>query len=344
MIFNPRAFSVFWRKEKNMKLNCEIIKDLLPLYNDNVCSEESKAAVEEHLKECEPCRTELSKIKDSIAVNVLRREDDSLIIGKYKRILLKKLLFLAICAVFLPFLNAFFSALTGCYQYFFFFASLIAFVSFVYIPAAVQHKRSFWITVSSLANPVLMITFSFIFDVMDVRFTLIPIWIYCLFSLVLFLINRKRPPLKPTEYRSTGLKIMLIETVFICFNVYINALSHMMNTYEGVLRWGGLLTAYFLLFIWLAFAVFRLCKGDVFIKIGMYTVIIGFFISTWDTFNDYIYSNRINEAFWKADFFHPSPLNSSSNTYLAILIISLLTAGVFIGIGVVRGRKIKRYK
>lgn len=39
-----------------MKLPCEIMEDLLPLYEDNVCSDQSKRAVEEHLLECERCR------------------------------------------------------------------------------------------------------------------------------------------------------------------------------------------------------------------------------------------------------------------------------------------------
>ena len=38
-----------------MKLSCEVIKDLLPLYYDKVCSEETKVIVEEHLNECENC-------------------------------------------------------------------------------------------------------------------------------------------------------------------------------------------------------------------------------------------------------------------------------------------------
>jgi len=42
-----------------MKISCEIIKDLLPLYYDVVCSMESKVMVEEHLVECENCRFEL---------------------------------------------------------------------------------------------------------------------------------------------------------------------------------------------------------------------------------------------------------------------------------------------
>jgi hypothetical protein len=39
-----------------MSYPCEIIKDLLPLYVDEVCSEESRAAVAAHLAECGACR------------------------------------------------------------------------------------------------------------------------------------------------------------------------------------------------------------------------------------------------------------------------------------------------
>ena len=33
-------------------VDCNIIHDLLPLYADDVCSEESRALVEEHSKSC----------------------------------------------------------------------------------------------------------------------------------------------------------------------------------------------------------------------------------------------------------------------------------------------------
>lgn len=37
-------------------ITCEIIQDLLPLYEDGCCSEQSRKIVEEHLAECESCR------------------------------------------------------------------------------------------------------------------------------------------------------------------------------------------------------------------------------------------------------------------------------------------------
>lgn len=40
-----------------MKYSCGLIQDLLPLYLDNVCSDESRLAVDEHLEECAECRT-----------------------------------------------------------------------------------------------------------------------------------------------------------------------------------------------------------------------------------------------------------------------------------------------
>lgn len=39
-----------------MEYKCELIKDLMPLYHDGVCSEASASAVEEHLAHCEACK------------------------------------------------------------------------------------------------------------------------------------------------------------------------------------------------------------------------------------------------------------------------------------------------
>ena len=56
-----------------MKVTCEIVEDLLPLYVDNVCSEQSRRAVTEHLQECEKCR---KLIESTQAVPVPRIEPE----------------------------------------------------------------------------------------------------------------------------------------------------------------------------------------------------------------------------------------------------------------------------
>lgn len=40
-----------------MKIPCGMIQDLLPLYEDGVCSPDSREAVEEHLRTCDTCRS-----------------------------------------------------------------------------------------------------------------------------------------------------------------------------------------------------------------------------------------------------------------------------------------------
>lgn len=45
-------------------INCNIIRDLLPSYMDNICSEDSRCLVEEHISNCEQCRTQLELLKN----------------------------------------------------------------------------------------------------------------------------------------------------------------------------------------------------------------------------------------------------------------------------------------
>ena len=52
-----------------MKISCEIIKDLLPLYHDGVCSNDSKTMVEEHLAHCDSCKAELQVMDDELPIN-----------------------------------------------------------------------------------------------------------------------------------------------------------------------------------------------------------------------------------------------------------------------------------
>lgn len=78
------------------KVSCEIIKDMLPLYYDEVCSDDSKRLVEEHLSECNNCKMELDKIQDEIHIqknNIIENRTDSNVIKSistsWKRLRLK---------------------------------------------------------------------------------------------------------------------------------------------------------------------------------------------------------------------------------------------------------------
>ena len=46
-------------------MNCNIVKDLIPLYIDGCCSEESEKVVEEHIGDCDDCKRLLEDMKSS---------------------------------------------------------------------------------------------------------------------------------------------------------------------------------------------------------------------------------------------------------------------------------------
>ncbi len=54
--------------------NCGLVRDLLPLYVDGVCGEESRRLVEEHVASCPDCAKMLGKLKNSACEDSLRRE------------------------------------------------------------------------------------------------------------------------------------------------------------------------------------------------------------------------------------------------------------------------------
>ena len=56
------------------KISCDVIKDLLPLYKDEVCSEKSKALIEEHLPECKNCSEYLDALNSELPTVTLTQD------------------------------------------------------------------------------------------------------------------------------------------------------------------------------------------------------------------------------------------------------------------------------
>ena len=64
------------------KTSCELIGDLLPLYADKVCSEESRELVAKHISDCEKCRKELEIMEKPVNADF---KDDIAVIKRIKR-------------------------------------------------------------------------------------------------------------------------------------------------------------------------------------------------------------------------------------------------------------------
>jgi predicted anti-sigma-YlaC factor YlaD len=51
-----------------IKVFCKIIKDLLPLYYDGVCSDGSREMIKKHLLECDSCKAELQVMDEVLPI------------------------------------------------------------------------------------------------------------------------------------------------------------------------------------------------------------------------------------------------------------------------------------
>ena len=80
------------------KQSCELIKDLLPLYADDVCSSESRAAVAEHIAECADCRRQLEKMNCSIKADPVK--DINTIKRIKARMLIEKIVIILVSVIF----------------------------------------------------------------------------------------------------------------------------------------------------------------------------------------------------------------------------------------------------
>lgn len=90
-----------------IKITCEVASDLLPLYHDEVCSDDSRKLVENHLRDCMNCRSLLKKIESDCCENQKQEQDkEHLIVGMagvWKKTVLKSFIKGAVAAVIVLF-------------------------------------------------------------------------------------------------------------------------------------------------------------------------------------------------------------------------------------------------
>ena len=84
-----------------MKISCDVVQDLLPLYHDGVCSKDSSEIVDTHLQNCEICKKMLTDMDSDVMPEAAKEATPLLSIqikwNKEKRKAFLKGLAIAIC-------------------------------------------------------------------------------------------------------------------------------------------------------------------------------------------------------------------------------------------------------
>ena len=153
---------------KPTQYDCEMVKDLLPLYHDGVCSASSQGVVELHVQECETCRRELQRLKND-AVDLRLQQERHEVMAQHadhvKKEVKRKSLTVGtiMSAVFaLPILVCLIVNLATSHALDWFFlvlASLVVVASVTVVPMLAPRKKALW-TVGSftLALHLLLVT------------------------------------------------------------------------------------------------------------------------------------------------------------------------------------------
>lgn len=94
-----------------MEKECSIVRDVLPLYFENMVSEDTAAFVKEHLENCSDCAAELECLKSGKQmdkVETTQRESDANVITAVKKKIAKRTfkVVAAVCLVFVVLFSA----------------------------------------------------------------------------------------------------------------------------------------------------------------------------------------------------------------------------------------------
>lgn len=145
-----------------MKVDCEVIRDLLPLYADQICSEQSRKMVDEHLPECPACTQMLQRLKSSELENNLMVEKESVIANGTQYLKRRSTLAgLIVSGIFMiPILVCLIVNLVsghGLGWFFIVLASLICGASLIVVPLLAPEDKAFWTFCSFSASLILLL-------------------------------------------------------------------------------------------------------------------------------------------------------------------------------------------
>lgn len=332
-----------------MKYQCEMIRDLLPLYHDKVCSKASAEVVEEHLEECAQCREVAEKLKNVVYEEKLQIEKENVICAHEKNVKRKTFIVGAFIAgiLMIPVVVCLICNIAIGHSLDWFFivlASLMVFASITVVPLVAEENRGLYtlgaFTVSLLFLLLVCSIYSrggwFLISAVSVLLGLSVVFMP-------FVVHQIKLPEKISGHK--GLLVMSVDTILIYGVVVIS------NLYSdaGILyRFRGILiTSVSLLLPWGLFVVIRYLKINGLIKAGICTIITGVFCAFINDVITLIIEGRLHMEILNADlgrwtmgFIRKGDIDTTdANCRLLMLIFSLIVGIGLIIAGVKKSRR-----
>ena len=261
-----------------MKLNCNVIRDLLPLYVDQICSEESRELVDEHLTGCRDCSVILQQMRSTDIEAGLKSETEKVILHQAKFFKRKSAFAGAVIAgiFMIPVLVCLIVNLASGAALDWFFivlASLVTAASLIVVPLMMPGNKLLWTFGTFTVSLLLLLGVICIYTHGN--------WFYVVSSSVLFgfsvcflpfVVHAK--PIRALIGRQKGLTVMTADTLLYAMMMLSIGLYTKSHDFWQI---APAISLPILAIVWLLFLLIRYPKFNGLIKAGICTLIIGGF-------------------------------------------------------------------
>ncbi|MGN1160411.1 MAG: zf-HC2 domain-containing protein [Lachnospiraceae bacterium] len=320
-----------------MKYGCDVIRDLLPLYQDQVCSAESMQIVKEHLEECEDCRKIAEQLADAGVERTLREECEDVVgkhVKKEKRrsfligislaaVLMIPVVVCLICNIAVGHsLDWFFIVLTA----------LLVFASVTVVPLVIEENRGL-VTILGFTGSLLLMLLTICIYVNGTWFPIVAVSVLFGLSVLFLPYVVCRISKNHASFHHKGLIVMIVDTLLLYALIFLCG---------GPLDIKLKITSFCLLLPWAMFPVIRYLRADGLVRAGICTILCGAFTAVVNDVISWIiqepeqvslkYANLLDWSNWQT---------INGNIYICILLVTVIVGlGLMIG-GLIRGRRRK---
>lgn len=331
------------KKDKDIPSDsCAIVQDLLPLYIDNVCSNESRKIVEEHLHTCDKCNRMFEEMTADREASILKEEKDS-VLKHHKRLERSRAwkigIIIAGILVAVVLLAAVTTAMGGgsILTVLVIASSMLLIGGIIAVPFIARKGRAAKAILTSMIGLLLII---FFVDRISGGGHFLLYSIPTVFGLSLFLVPvvLSSMELPPALSDKKGLISMMWDTLF-AFLTVIVVCSY--DNWSG-LRPGLFGIGYGLVAVWAIFLTARYLPVNRLIKTGLIFLLTGIFTAFANNVIQTAVPGQFTGFWFKdIDFTHPDTASVNANFSLIVLIAGCAVGAVLIIAGIISNRKRK---
>lgn len=328
-----------------MKYDCNVVKDLLPLYQDNICSSTSKDIVEEHLRECADCKKVAEQMSDGTVEKTLTVEKNH-VLEKHRKNVNRKTTTIGIATagiLMIPVIVCLICNIAIGHALDWFFIVLTAMLlvaSLIVVPFIVEKDRLVWVVLSATGSLLLLLLTCCIYTRGDWFFVAASGCIFgisCIFSPFVVSFFCRGEKLKNHKAVLTILwDILWLYILLVVCGVFVGG---------GSLYWeiSMTVTTYAIILVCLFVVIIRYGRKNGWIKAGVLVILTGLWIGLSNDVMNLFIGPKTASSLKYVDLSKGFQIENqavfNANIYFMVIAVSIFVGGILIGIGIGKDKK-----